>query len=399
MKSNRVEVGKLPSKLLLSPARPVMSAIRRVPLAGWLLCSMLTAIFILGVVFTHENLQRCDHSIVTKGTSRFTDNDCKWFGSTVSTGSCVARRARRPVGSITAYLVMVHTAARLEGARQLLEQIFDPSDLFVIHADAAIDIKTLETYKIAMSKCSNVQFVSEDERVRGAWGRWSLVEIELSLLRHALASDVAWDQTILLDGSTWPIGDAADRQAWIENYRRLVAVGGDPRHRPFACRRPEWCQNRHEQAKCETDECTTMSNTVHNGVIYKRSQWFVLPRSAAAYMTYGPAAEEWFAYFNVTSIPDEHWAVSVQYAQPGGPTGDLPIPVGTIWGRCLAHPADNSPHPCSLGMADLPRIRPIDSPFVRKLELGELELRQTLVRGDEKQIRFPLPKKKPHRAR
>lgn len=387
-----MEQATSPLKRTCSLLPTLFNRFSRVPLAGWLLVSCLVATLILMVSSEQSRSVRIRHC------ARSPVLVTSWLNarplSFQSQESCRPRQARSPVGTVTAYLIMVHTLARLEGARQLLEQIFDPSDLFFIHADAAIDLDSLKPYKEAMSVCDNVHFILDDQRLRGRWGSWSLVEIELVLLRQALASSTAWDQVILLDGSTWPIGGAADRQAWLQEYRKLLNAGGDPQHRPFACRRPEWCQNRHVKATCKTESCTSMWNTVDDAVIYKRSQFFVLPRSAVEYMTYGPAAEEWMEYFRNTTIPDEHWSVTVQYAQPGGPTGGLPDPVGTIWGQCLAHPADWSPHPCTLGMADLPRVRPLTSPFVRKVELGEMELKQVLARGEEKQIRFPLAKRR-----
>lgn len=59
------------------------------------------------------------------------------------------------VGPVTVYLIMVHTVERLEGARELVEQLYDPQDWFVIHADRQIDRASLDMYVAAMTICDD----------------------------------------------------------------------------------------------------------------------------------------------------------------------------------------------------------------------------------------------------
>lgn len=86
--------------------------------------------------------------------------------------TCPYTDAREVVGPVTVYLIMVHTVERLEGARELVEQLYDPQDWFVIHADRQIDRASLDMYVAAMTICDNVEFVAERDRIRGQWGGW-----------------------------------------------------------------------------------------------------------------------------------------------------------------------------------------------------------------------------------
>jgi hypothetical protein len=127
-------------------------------------------------------------------------------------------------------------------------------------------------------------------------------------------------------------------------------------------------------------------------VIYKRSQYFALARSAARYLSHGTDADRWIDFFKNARVPDEHWTVTVQYAQPGGPQGNLPLPVGTLWHPdCITSPqaAGRSRwHPCQLGMLELTKIRAMDSIFTRKVEMDQAELKAALVNGEPKMLEF-----------
>jgi len=65
---------------------------------------------------------------------------------------------------------MVHSEETLEGARLLVEQIYDPNDYFLVHADAKFGGKKYSETKKGMTVCGNVEFVPDGERVSVGWG-------------------------------------------------------------------------------------------------------------------------------------------------------------------------------------------------------------------------------------
>jgi hypothetical protein len=65
---------------------------------------------------------------------------------------------------------MVHSEETLEGARLLVEQIWDPLDLFLIHVDAKLNGTTLLETLNGMTVCGNIEFVPDLERVDVVWG-------------------------------------------------------------------------------------------------------------------------------------------------------------------------------------------------------------------------------------
>lgn len=90
--------------------------------------------------------------------------------SELSHPSCRPTRVRDAPGHITAFLIMVHSPETLEGARRLVEQIYDPHDYFLIHADKKLDANLYHNYTTALSVCGNIHFVPDDERVSIGWG-------------------------------------------------------------------------------------------------------------------------------------------------------------------------------------------------------------------------------------
>lgn len=83
---------------------------------------------------------------------------------------CQPIRPRESRGHVTAYLIMVHSEETLEGARLLVEQIYDPLDLFLVHVDAKLNGTRLFNTVNGMEVCENVEFVPDNERVDVKWG-------------------------------------------------------------------------------------------------------------------------------------------------------------------------------------------------------------------------------------
>ncbi|GAA5908562.1 hypothetical protein JCM8208_002666 [Rhodotorula glutinis] len=300
-----------------------------------------------------------------------------------------------------AYLFMVHTKETLEGARQLVEHVWNPNDLFVVHVDAKMNDSLVARYRDSMGACGNVQFVDE-ERVDVEWGKWSEVFAEVTLVRHALRSDVPWTKTILIDGTSWPRLDARARQAWLSRWQAVLEAGGaGPAPEPV-CKaecssvlgRRAWdvtcidCGR--GPARCVDAECKSLDLTPHGAHVRKDHQWFLLTREMAEYAVAGPDYDAWAAYFEGVHAPSEHFFVTMLYTQY--PTlGRLPPAVYVDWIRpCKSHKSTDGSHPCELGIKDLERIRHGDGLFARKIRVDETALRTALLDGQEAVVSLPL---------
>lgn len=90
---------------------------------------------------------------------------------------CQPIRPRDTSGHVTAYLILAHSTETLEGARLLVEQIYDPRDLFLIHVDAKLNGTRLWETVRGMKVCENIDFVPHNERVDVRWGK--MVSFEL----------------------------------------------------------------------------------------------------------------------------------------------------------------------------------------------------------------------------
>ncbi|GAA5850459.1 hypothetical protein JCM9279_001423 [Rhodotorula babjevae] len=333
------------------------------------------------------------------GSSGIDDIATRWPGCKAT--QALSRDAADEHEHRVAYLFMVHTEETLEGARQLVEHLWHPDDLFVVHADAKMNDSVVARYRDSMGVCGNVQLIDE-ERVDVKWGKWSEVFAEVTLVRHALRSDARWTKTILVDGTSWPRLDARERQAWLSTWQGALEAGGDgpapvPVCKPecsFTRAKRAWgvsCTDcRRGPARCIDDKCSALDLTPGGAHVRKDHQWFLLTREMAEYAVNGPDHDAWAAYFQRVHAPSEHFFVTMQYTQY--PTlGHLPPPVYVDWTRpCKTHRSTNGAHPCELGIDDLDYIRRGDGLFARKIRMNETALRTALVGGEQGVVSLPL---------
>ncbi|GAA5823368.1 hypothetical protein JCM5353_008252 [Sporobolomyces roseus] len=332
--------------------------------------------------------------------------------------SCQPIRPREVRGHVTAYLIMVHSEETLEGARLLVEQIYDPKDYFLIHADAKFGGKKYLETKKGMIVCGNVEFVPDGERVSVGWGDITMVDAEIAMLKRAVRAPIAWSNVIFLDGASWPVLDAVARQTWFDTFEEELRTDGEgPVPAPICSWQEDAIENETEcwrtPARCLNQDCSRMTGTSREEPVRKGDQWTILTRSMVKYSVFGKEAQEWYDFFRDTAVPDEHFFATIKYAQPGAPKGWLRIPMYVDWVQpCKSHPVsrftasslarlsdplalpfpqveDNYGHPCSLGMNDYEDIKASIAMFARKILLNETELRTTMLRGEIKAVLLP----------
>ncbi|GAA6019681.1 hypothetical protein JCM11491_004881 [Sporobolomyces phaffii] len=321
-----------------------------------------------------------------------------WPGGDSGRGSslCEPIRPRERPGHVTAYLIMVHSDETLEGARVLVEQIYDPSDLFLVHVDAKLNGTNLLETVNGMTVCDNIEFVPDSERVDVVWGDISMVDAEIKMLKRAIRSPVPWTNAILLDGTSWPVLDAVARQDWFDTFEAERRTDGEgPPPTPICAWREDAIENASDcwrtAARCLNPQCTAMSHTPRNEPVRKGDQWTILPRATVKYSTFGHEAQAWYDFFRDSAVPDEHFFATIKYAQPGAPRGWLRIPMYVDWTQpCKSNPVETfTGHPCSLGMNDYDDINASIAMFARKVPLNETELRETMLREEIKAVLLP----------
>ncbi len=130
-----------------------------------------------------------------------------------------------------AYLIVAHRQP--EHLARLIRAMDQENSYFFIHVDQKA---VIEPFKAAVPRQANIVFLPD--RVTVHWGKLSIVQAVLKLLRTAAGSDRPFRYYTLLSGSDYPIKDrreiharlaAANRQ-FIRIDRKLV---GEPRNEHF----------------------------------------------------------------------------------------------------------------------------------------------------------------------
>src|SRR5262249_48772285 len=115
-----------------------------------------------------------------------------------------------------------------EQFRWVIDAIYSPTDVFVIH----IDKKSAPEFEAAVHSYvghhPNVHFL---QRRRINWGGWSQVALELDAMRTALAQDQSWSYFVNISGQDYPIKShdeilALYAAAWPRNYIRAFHLDG-----------------------------------------------------------------------------------------------------------------------------------------------------------------------------
>lgn len=161
---------------------------------------------------------------------------------------------------VPAYLIAAHDNETIDGLAELLSQLYAPDDVFVVHLDAKVSDAAMEGIMASVpSKCSNIRFVRE--RISVTWATWSIVEMELQMLREAASMEMHWDMAMFLDGSSWPLTTRAQRQNWLQKLPAgsSSAIGGWPT--PICSVGNDGGECKRTPARCIAPNCAKMSGT------------------------------------------------------------------------------------------------------------------------------------------
>ena len=239
-----------------------------------------------------------------------------------------------------AYLIVAHDEATLRSASLLLDAIYDPENLYLVHVDAKHKWTTKkdEAMKPFTKNRPNVRWA---QRTDVRWGRWSMNEPTLWGMREALRSPVDWDVFINLSGDTWPVLTPLSTRKTLAAIKHLNFMTSAPSC-PTGLRptgRQEFGDGWHKKQAYPHP----MLGDVPDLEAFYGSQWMILSRAFARHVvdeldapgTVAQKLREWFVNGTVVvegvgrvkpHIPDETFFPSVLMASPFRDAG-APKPV------------------------------------------------------------------------
>lgn len=224
-----------------------------------------------------------------------------------------------------AHLISSHHDESVIGAAVLIEEIFDVDDVYVIHVKRGAKIAVLESVQNVFKDCRNVVWVPDDQRVDSGYADFSIVEMELVMIKIALEVEMDWVYSLLMDGSSWPVMPLEERRDWFR------ALPKDSSHTyirnndgtvQLTCDRGNWKCVR-TPARCANAACDKYTLTPEGSPITMGWQWVRLSRELSYWLINDPLMEEWREFFNGTEIPGEQCSVAAPFR------GHLPSP--TSW--------------------------------------------------------------------
>jgi hypothetical protein len=269
-----------------------------------------------------------------------------------------------------AYLISIHDDQTLRGLLNIVEEMYHPDDVFVIHADLKVSDCMYEELRTHYQGFPNVHFTVRRYEVR--WGDFGIVKMTLEMLKTALEVDASWSTVVNLCGNTRPTTSRAYRHFLLGQHPKDVNFLGkldkvSERNHKIYHRTPARCIPTREQNKSLSiakSNCLQMSRTPGHHLVYKGEQWFIFSRPFASYVMHDHTiVPRWLKFFSGTEIPDESFFQSIIMSSPYNSTVTLSLedrvhnlsfsaPIYTSWEKpCLCR--KHVHRPCFLGVEDL----------------------------------------------
>lgn len=294
-----------------------------------------------------------------------------------------------------AHLISAHHDESVISMGLLIQEIYDPADLFVVHIKQTTDSPHLAPLATAFAGCGNVVFVPDDERVESGYADFGIVEMELAMLRTALRHPQRWTYALLMDGSSWPTMPTSERRDWFrrqppdssQTFTRNRTDGSVETVCPgYKCSRT--------LARCADEACSHWTRTPHGLPVAMGWQWVRLSHELADWIINSPEMPAWMAFFKPTHTPDEHFFATVHWASPFRDKAGTKEFMYVDWAHtrfCNWWPNPRPRQsPCYLSALDAGDVWRTRMPFMRKVASGDAELRAILPRSTKRPDTLPL---------
>jgi Core-2/I-Branching enzyme len=260
-----------------------------------------------------------------------------------------------------AYFIMAHHKPRQ--LRWLMEAIYNPHDMFLLHVDlkSRLGIKADRAGVWEMAKRladgrPNVRVLHS--RLTN-WGGWSLSKLQLDAIDTALAMSPDWTHFINLSGQCYPLKPAEEIRRFLDTTGDRVAV--ELRH--FSTLPDDdWHLKWHPMIELPHKAIKFKGPRrppADFELVYKGSQWSILPRSFCEWRQRSPVAESIVRYLRNLLLSDE---LIIQTLVRNGPWKDR---VAGHYGREIVWPG-----PKVMTTEDWDRLDSSPALFARKFDAG-----------------------------
>lgn len=126
-------------------------------------------------------------------------DEVEWDTTDAADECAIPYTADGQTSSLMANLILTHNKENvMQGTLELVQEIYNPFDLFVIHIDTKVAESEAGPWRRNFQGCKNILFTRE--RYDIAWASWEIVAAELAMLKVALASDNEWKYSMFMDG-------------------------------------------------------------------------------------------------------------------------------------------------------------------------------------------------------
>lgn len=298
-------------------------------------------------------------------------------------------------GIAVAYVLLCHDMDSVAGAGEFMDAVYTHPNLtrFFVHLDAKAGTDVLIALHSIVVKYPRDAAIIVYPRMRVEWGAVSMVKAELLALKAAETMWAEWDFAIVVSGTSFPVQSVCERERWLASLdprTNLVFYEGPWKVCHWgATSWDEHCKK--QRGRCLDKECTRMSHTPDNGVVYKGPQWVLLSREFAFYAANSHHSRRWVEYFEDGShASDEMFFPTLLMNSPFREMAQLPAkgqngvskPLSGMiyvfwnsWRRngCRSY-RSSAPwgwSPCLLGNNDLHDLARSDKQFARKFRAGD----------------------------
>ncbi|KAI8608318.1 core-2/I-branching enzyme-domain-containing protein [Chytriomyces sp. MP71] len=232
--------------------------------------------------------------------------------STASSSNAIAT----VIGPAIAYGILCHNQDTASGAMDLINSLYLPTDLFVIHVDAKAGLELIKKLHQFYSSVSNV--VVLDRSYNSEWGQVELMGAEVALLDRALLleKEFPWDLFLLLDGSAIPLQSLQTIKAKLtpvlQNQWNSVYDSRTGTH-SSTCTFWNSLFNRRDcgfhRGYCIDLACKQFVKTPGGNPVYKGTEWIILTKAFAKHVL--QVSEGWLDFFGGSFASDEMFFPSI----------------------------------------------------------------------------------------
>ncbi|KAH3732632.1 beta-glucuronosyltransferase [Pelomyxa schiedti] len=203
--------------------------------------------------------------------------------------------------SALAVLVVLHNEVTMSGAIRLMDELYQPGDLWLIHVPPSSD------NLLAMLKDSN--YGSNPKVIpvtiqKLEYATVSQVQVSLGLLRKALQMNKYWRHALLLSGDSYPLVSPS-------KLRETMALNPQSNY----IEATKWSSKHDRVFSCHGVEEGVWPVT--NATLWSGSGWWALSREAAEYTTSTSGKpQDLLDFFQCSRFVDEHYFQTLIASSP-----------------------------------------------------------------------------------